>query len=651
MKLRITDLLAQEAIELNGAPANKNEAIEQMIELMATSGKVTNIAEYTAAVLKRETEGSTGIGEGVAIPHAKSNAVSSPGLAAMVVKSGVNFDSLDGEPAYLIFLIASPNTEENVHLEVLARLSVLLLDDAFRNSLMHAENTAHFMTIINEAETARFATEDAKASATHAPASNLPQILAVTACPTGIAHTYMAAEALEKAAAKMGVSIKVETDGSGGIKNKLTAAEIAAAKGIIIAADKDVEMARFNGKPVLSTKVADGIHKPQALIEDIQAGKAPEYHHTGAEGGDSFGAEDSFGRKMYKALMNGVSYMLPFVIGGGILLALSFLFDGANAGNANFGSGNSLSLFLNTIGGLSFGLMFPILAGFIAMAIGERPAFMVGMVGGLIAKSGVSMSLPQEEWISSGFFGALLAGFIAGFLMLALRRIFSVLPKALEGTKPTLLYPFFGILLISAIMVFIVNPPVSWFNTWLYTQLDNMGESSRVLLGIVLGGMMSIDFGGPINKAAYVFGTASIATGQTDIMAAVMAGGMVPPLAIALSTLFFKNRYTKAERGTTVTNFVMGASFITEGAIPFAATDPLRVIPSCAIGAATAGGLSMLFGCGSPAPHGGLFVIPVITNWPMYLVAIAAGAVVGMLMLALLKKPLPGTAAPPVKKP
>ncbi len=640
--MRITDLLCKNGIELHGKAASKQEAIEKMIALMEQTGCLSDLAEYKRKVLAREEEGTTGIGEGVAIPHAKTPAVKRAGLAAMVLPDGVDYDSLDGLPTHLIFLIAAPDTEDNIHLDVLGRLSVLLMDDDFRKNLLTAGSPDEFLRIIDRAEQQKFAEEDTPRQP-QSPARTGYRVLAVTACPTGIAHTYMAAESLEATAGEMGISIKVETNGSGGVKNRLTAEEIAACDCIIVAADKQVETARFAGKPVIFTKVANGINKAHELLEDAVGGKASVYH-GGSEGDVSSeknsGEKESVGRKIYKDLMNGVSHMLPFVIGGGILIALSFLFDGANAGTDLFGKGNSFSLFLNTVGSLAMGMMFPILAGFIAMSIGDRPALMVGFVGGLIAKEGTSIFLPQAQWIPSGFFGALIAGFLAGYLMLGLRKLCGRLPKALEGTKPVLIYPFVGILAISAIMIFLVNPPVGTFNAWLNGILSGMGETSKVILGLVLGGMMSIDFGGPFNKAAYVFGTASIATGQFDIMAAVMIGGMVPPLAIALATTFFPSRFTSRERQTSVTNYIMGLSFITEGAIPFAAADPLRIIPPCVVGSAVAGGLSMLFGCGSRAPHGGIFVVPIMDHWPMFLLALAIGSVVAMIGIVLLKKPL-----------
>ena len=635
--MRITDLLKACSVELNGTPQTKEETIKQMVALMEKGGNVTDVEKYKAGVFAREEEGTTGIGEGIAIPHAKTDAVNAPGLAAMVIPAGVDYDALDGQPVDLVFLIAAPNTEDNVHLEVLSRLSMLLMDESFKQNLLKAKTVEEFLAVVDRAENAKNEAEEEKA--VNVPDSGY-RVLAVTACPTGIAHTYMAAESLENTAKELGYTIKVETNGSGGDKNVLTAEEIAACDGIIVAADKEVRMARFDGKPVIVTKVADGIHKPQELIEDIINGRAKVYHNDG-KGEENAGiGDESLGRKLYKALMNGVSHMLPFVIGGGILIALSFICDGANAGTDVFGNGTALAKFFNTVGNTAFGMMFPILAGYIAMAIGERPALMPGIVGGLLAKAGTSIFLPEDQWVSSGFFGALIAGFVAGYLMVLIKKLLETTPHALEGTKPVLLYPFLGIVAMGAIMIFIVNPPMGAFNTWLNNVLTNMGEGSKITLGAVLGGMMAIDFGGPFNKAAYVFGTASIASGQFDMMAAVMAGGMVPPLAIALATTFFKNRFTKSEQQTTVTNYIMGLSFITEGAIPFAASDPLRIIPPCVVGSAIAGALSMAFGCGSRAPHGGIFVIGIIDHGPMFLLAILIGAVVGMAGIVLLKKPL-----------
>ena len=640
--MRIVDLLSKDSILLNASPKNKAEAIDLLVDLQVKGGKITDRETYKQGILAREENGSTAVGEGIAIPHAKNAAVKAPSLAAMTVPEGVDYEALDDEPSNLLFMIAAPSDGGDVHLEVLSRLMVILMDEDFRAKLLAAKSKESFLQVIDEMEREKYPDEPQEAPKAVPEADGRIKVLAVTACPTGIAHTYMAAEGLEKKAKEMGVTIKVETNGSGGAKNVLTPEEIAACDCIIIAADKDVAMARFDGKPLISTKVSDGINKAQELIERALSGNAPVYHSKGGateEGGASADG-DTIGRKIYKSLMNGVSHMLPFVIGGGILIALSFLVDGASAGTAAFGSGTPLAKFFNTVGNTAFGMMFPILAGYIAMAIGDRPALMPGIVGGLLAKAGTSVFLAEDAWISSGFFGALIAGFAAGYLMIGLKKLFDKLPKTLEGTKPVLLYPFFGILIMAAFMIFIVNPPVGAFNTWLNNVLSGMGESSKMLLGAVLAGMMSIDFGGPFNKAAYVFGTASIASGQFDIMASVMIGGMVPPIAIALATTFFKNRFTKSEQQTSITNYIMGLSFITEGAIPFAASDPLRIIPPCVVGSAIAGALSMMFGCGSRAPHGGIFVIGIIDNPLMFLIALVVGAVVAMAGIVLLKKPL-----------
>ncbi|WP_294466485.1 fructose-specific PTS transporter subunit EIIC [uncultured Anaerofustis sp.] len=627
--MRISDLLRKEGIALNPDVQDKSGAIDFLVDLMDKSGRLSDKEEYKKGVLEREAQGTTGIGEGVAIPHSKNKAVKEAGLSAMVLRDGLNFQSLDAQPAYLFFMIAAPDGENNVHLEVLSRLSTLLMDENFRASLINAKNKDEFLAMIDKAEKEKFKEEKTEEKAeSNKEDDGYFEVLAVTACPTGIAHTYMAAEAMEKKAKEMGIKFKVETDGSGGVKNKLTKDEIEHAKCIIVAADREVEMARFNGKKVIQTKVANGINKAEELLTDAINEKAPIYEGDGEVTEDD-GANESIGRQIYKHLMNGVSHMLPFVIGGGILIALAFLFDDASLGAKTFGSNTPFAAFLKTIGDTAFGFMLPILAGYIAMSIGDRPALVTGFVGGAIANSG-----------GSGFLGALLAGFIAGYLMVFLKKLFSKLPNSLEGMKPVLIYPLLGVLLIGAIMTFLVNPPVSILNASLTNGLKAMGESSKVVLGIVLGAMMSIDMGGPFNKAAYVFGTASLTTGNFDIMAAVMIGGMVPPLAIALCATFFKNRFSKDERGSALTNYIMGASFITEGAIPFAAADPLRVIPSCAIGAGIAGGLSMLFGCTLRAPHGGLWVTAIIGNPLYYLAALASGSLVGMALLAILKKPV-----------
>lgn len=627
--MKIVDLLKVESIDLKATPQDKAAALEHLITLMERGGNIADKEEYKACVLRREEEGSTGIGEGIAIPHAKTSAVKAPGLAAMLVQDGVDFDSLDGEPAKLFFLIAAPDTEDNVHLDVLSHLSMLLMNDDFRSELLKAGSAKEFLSVIDKYENEKFEDEDEAA----APQAQR-KVLAVTACPTGIAHTYMAAEALQEMAGKLGVAMKVETNGSGGVKNKLTAKEIEEAEGIIVAADKNVPVERFAGKPVIFVKVADGINKPKELIEEILSGKVPAYAGKGGSEaeGEAADAKESLGRQIYKHLMNGVSHMLPFVIGGGILIALAFMFDMEFAGTAKFGSGTPLAAFFKNIGGLAFSMMMPILAGYIAMSIGERPALMLGIVGGFLAASG-----------GSGFFGALFAGFLGGYLILALRKVLGVLPDSLEGLKPILLYPVLGLLIMGVLMTYVINPPTAAFNQWLAGALAGMSTTSKILLGFVLGGMMSIDFGGPLNKAAYVFGTASLAAADgsavsSEIMAAVMIGGMVPPVAIALSTLLFSDKFTAKERQSGLTNFIMGLSFITEGAIPFAASDPLRVIPTCALGSAMAGALSMAFGCSVPAPHGGVFVFGVVQNWPMYFVALAAGSVVAAVLMGFVKK-------------
>ncbi|MBY7026406.1 PTS fructose transporter subunit IIC [Clostridium botulinum] len=626
--MRIVDLLKKQGIELNFNPSSKDECIEKLVNLMDKTGNLNNKEEYKKAIIAREAQSTTGIGEGIAIPHGKTNAVKKASLAAAVCKKGVDYDSLDGAPANLFFMIAVPDNSDNLHLEVLARLSTILMDEKFRETLINCEDKDQFLKLIDEKESEKFPEEVKETKQTSS--NGAYRVLAVTACPTGIAHTYMAAESLENKGKDLGVTIKVETNGSGGAKNVLTKKEIEEADCIIIAADKNVEMSRFNGKRVIKTKVANGIHKAEELINEAISGNAPVYHHNGNGSVETENIEnESIGRQIYKHLMNGVSHMLPFVIGGGILIALAFLFDDYSIDPSNFGMNTPLAAFFKTVGGTAFDFMLPVLAGFIAMSIGDRPALAVGFVGGALANKG-----------GSGFLGALLAGFIAGYLVVLLKKLFDKLPQSLEGLKPVLLYPFFGILLIGAIMVFAVNPPVGALNTMITNGLNSMGGTSKVLLGIVLGGMMSVDMGGPVNKAAYVFGTASLASGNFEIMAAVMAGGMVPPLAIALSTTFFKNRYTVRERQSGLTNYIMGLSFITEGAIPFAAADPLRVIPACVVGSAVAGGLSMFFDCALRAPHGGLFVIGIISNKLGYIGAIAAGAVVGMIILSVLKKPI-----------
>ena len=631
--MRIVDLLNMQGIELDLKVSNKAEAIDKIVDLMDKTGNLNDKEEYKKAILAREELSTTGIGDGIAIPHGKTKAVKRAGLAAAVCKDGVDYDALDGAPVYLFFMIAVPDNSDNLHLEVLARLSTILMDEEFRKKLISCTDKNEFLRLIDEKESEKFPDEPKEESNSK---GGSYRVLAVTACPTGIAHTYMAAEALEEKAKEMGVSIKVETNGSGGAKNVLTKEEIENAECIIIAADKNVEMKRFDGKRLIKTKVANGIHKSQELIEEAISGKAPIYHADGPseKSSDEEIEKEGIGHQIYKHLMNGISHMLPFVIGGGILIALAFLVDD-KSNIANLGSNTQLARFLKGVGDISYNLMLPVLAGFIAMSIGDRPALAVGFVGGMLAKEG-----------GSGFIGALFAGFIAGYLIVLLKKVFSKLPEVLDGLKPVLLYPFFGILIIGAIMIFIVDPPVASFTTMLINAVNAIPESSKVLMGVILAAMMAIDMGGPINKAAYVIATAGLASAsQSDpmgfyMMAAVMIGGMVPPLAIALCTTFFKNRFTKKERQSGLTNYVMGLSFITEGAIPFAAADPIRVIPACAIGSAVAGGLSMLFGCQLRAPHGGIFVVPVIENPLWFLVSLAIGALVGMVLLAILKKPI-----------
>lgn len=636
--MTIRDLLAAESINLNGTPAGKTEALNQCIDLMAKSGKIADVETYRKGVFAREEEGTTGIGMGIAIPHCKSDAVTKAGLAAMVVKDGVDFESLDGTPAKIIFLIAAPNTEDNVHLQVLSKLSVMLMDEQFTNSLINAGSVDEFLNIIDSAEKAKDEKEAAKE--TKEPVEVKKDdvfIVAVTACPTGIAHTYMAAEAIEKKAKELGYQVKVETRGSAGAKNVLTDDEIAKATGVIVACDTNVPTDRFDGKKVIECQVSDGINKTEELVKRIAAGDAPVFKASGKKEAShsSIGGKESIGHQIYKHLMNGVSHMLPFVVGGGILIAIAFLIDGFSVDlnslpadqRANFGTITQGAALFKGIGGTAFGFMLPILAGFIAMSIADRPGLAVGFVGGSIAANG-----------TSGFLGALVAGFVAGYIVNLLKKIFSKLPESLDGVKPVLLYPLLGIFLIGVIMQFVVEPPIGALNTAINNGLNGLNGASAVVLGVLLGGMMAIDMGGPVNKAAYVFGTASIAAGNYNIMAAVMIGGMVPPLAIALATIFFKNKFTAEERKAGPMNFIMGLSFITEGAIPFAASDPLHVLPACAVGSAVAGGLSMAFGCTLMAPHGGIFVVPTIGNPLMYLVALVIGAFIACGLLGLLKK-------------
>ena len=640
--MKIRDLLAVESIDLNGKVTGKNETLDAMVALMAKSGKINDVEKYRKGVYAREEEGTTGIGEGIAIPHCKSDAVSRPGLAAMVIKDGVDFDALDGEKVSLIFLIAAPNTEDNVHLDVLSKLSVLLMDENFTSGLRNAKTVEEFLSVIDRAEAEKDAEEEKKNSADTKNAAeeknteNGKLILAVTGCPNGIAHTYMAAENIEKKAKELGCRVKVETRGSGGAKNVLTKAEIAEAACIIVAADTQVPMDRFAGRPVIQCKVSDGISKAEELLDRALNGNVPLYQAKGSsQAADSEEESDSVGHQIYKHLMNGVSHMLPFVIGGGILIAIAFLIDGFAVDlnslpfdeRSNFGTITPMAAMFKSIGGVAFGFMLPILAGFIAMSIADRPGLAVGFVGGAIAANG-----------TSGFLGALVAGFVAGYLVRLLKKLFEKLPEGLEGIKPMLLYPVIGIFLIGVIMTYVVEPPIGALNVMINNGLNSMNGAKAILLGALLGGMMSVDMGGPVNKAAYVFGTASIAAGNYNIMAAVMVGGMVPPLAIALATMFFKNKFTEEERKAGPTNIVMGLSFISEGAIPFAASDPLRVLPSCIIGSAVAGALSMAFNCTLMAPHGGIFVFLTVGHSLLYLISLAVGSVVGCVILGLLKK-------------
>lgn len=655
--MQITDLLKRDSILLNAAPANKADAINTLGDLMDKSGNLSNKDGYLKAVFAREESGSTGLGEGIATPHAKSSGVREAGLAAMVVPNGVDFDALDGQPSRLFFMIAAPEGAADTHVEVLSQLATMIIDPDFKEALISAPTVERFLALIDAKENDKFdpavdgfikSDVDTSKNTTDivtnektdvaAPIANTGTItvdhpyydvLAVTGCPTGIAHTYMAAESLERKAKELGISLKVEKNGASGVKDVLTADEIAHAKCIIVASDRQVEMARFNGKSMIQTKVANGINKAEELLTQAMSGTAPIYTASAAEQQAAMAdATDSFGRQIYKHLMNGVSHMLPFVIGGGILIALAFLFDTFDPTNpSGFGSGTPLAAFLMKIGGASFGFMLPVLAGYIAMSIADRPGLAAGFVGGVLANQG-----------GSGFLGALIAGFAAGYLVLLVKKLVSGFPEALEGTKPVLFYPVLGVLFIGVAITFIINPPVSALNEWLMNSLQTMGTTSRVLLGLIFGAMMSVDMGGPVNKAAYVIGTGALATGEYGIMAAVMAGGMVPPLAIALCTTFFPNRFTEAERKSGITNYIMGLSFITEGAIPFAAADPIRVLPACIIGAGTAGALSMFFECTLRAPHGGIFVVPTIGNPLLYLASIAIGAVVACLILAMAKK-------------
>ncbi|MBR0411278.1 MAG: PTS sugar transporter subunit IIA [Eubacterium sp.] len=651
--MRIVDLLKKDAVILNAGVSSKEEMLDTLIDLHEKVGNISDRAEFKKGILQRESEGATAIAEGICIPHSKNAAVKTPGIASITVPAGIDCNALDGQPSNLFFMIAAPATGADLHLEALARLSSILMDGSFREKLFAAKNVDEYLKAIDEKETEKFGKEDAAQEAAPAPAASGSgyRILAVTACPTGIAHTYMAAEALEEKGKELGIPVKVETNGSGGAKNVLTAEEIANCEGIIIAADKNVEMARFDGKPLIKTKVQDGIHKSQELIEKVVNGEAPIYHHTGEVAADE-GGDESFGHQLYKHLMNGVSHMLPFVIGGGILIALAFLFDDYSIDPSNFGMNTPLAAVLKTAGGVAFGFMLPILAGYIAMSIADRPGLMPGFVGGAIAASGTSFSSiiapfngVEPNVVSGGFIGALFAGFAAGYMVLFLKKITEKMPAAMDGLRPMLIYPVGGLALIMVVM-FAVNPFFAWLNTLLANALGSLGGANAVVLGAVVGGMMSIDMGGPFNKASYVFGTAALATATEAspqgfmIMAAVMVGGMVPPIAIAISSWAFKTKFTDNDRANAPVNAIMGLCFISEAAIPYAAGDPGHVIPSCVVGSAVAGALSMAFKCTLRAPHGGVFVIPTIGNPFMYLVALLVGSVVGAVLLGVLRKPV-----------
>lgn len=630
--MRITDLLSKDGIELNVNAKDKNDIINKMTKLMLKTGRITDLNAYTELVLKREEEGSTGVGEGIAIPHGKGDCVTEPGLVAMVVPNGVEYDALDGKPVNLLFMIAAPNTSDNVHLDVLSRLSTMLMDTEFKNKLISAKSKEEFLNIINETENEKFK-EETKQEQGY-------EILGITACPTGIAHTYMAAEALENAGKEVGHLVKIETQGQSGVKNKLTKEEIKNAKAIIIAADIDIDLSRFKGKKILKAKVADGIHKPKELIEKALTDKnIPVYQGNGKDDSE-YENSDGVGSRIYRHLMNGVTHMLPFVVGGGILIAIAFLLDDYSIDPSNFGMNTPIAAFFKTIGGIAFDFMLCILSGYIAMSIADRPGLAVGFVGGAVAKAGTtfaSLSNPDVTLVSSGFLGALIAGFIGGYVVLLLRKVFSFLPKSLESVKPILIYPVGGILLIGLIML-AINPVVGAINTALNNFLSSMQGANKIILGAILGGMMSVDLGGPVNKASYTFGTGMLAEGHYDIMAAVMAGGMVAPLAIALLATFFPKKLPKKDRQSALLNYIMGFSFISEGAIPFASADPIRVIVSCVIGSAVSGALSMLFNCTLMAPHGGIFVLPVVGNAVLYLLSIVIGSFVAMFILAALKK-------------
>ena len=628
--MRIRDLLDPVSVCLDGKAKDKADAINQMVALMAKSGKINDVEAFTKGVWAREEEATTGVGEGVAIPHCKGSCVNKPGLAAMILKDGVDFDSVDGQKVKLIFLIAAPNTKDNVHVDVLSKLSVLMCDEEFTSSIYNVKTIDEFFAAVDKAEDEKDESDSIKDTS-----SDLPDVIAVTACPTGIAHTYMAEENLKKAAAKAGIKIKVETRGSSGTKNELTEEEIKACKGVIVACDVNVPMARFNGKRLIQVRVSDGISKSDELIFKALNGKCPVYENTDGEVKSSVSGTKK-GSNIYKHLMTGVSHMLPFVVGGGILIALAFLIDGLSYNlndlpldmKSNFGTLTPVAAFLKgKVGGVAFGFMLPVLAGFIAYSIADRPGLALGFVGGAIASNG-----------TSGFLGALVAGFLAGYTIILLKKCFAKLPKSVDGLKSVLIYPLLGILIVGLIMVFVVEPIVGTINHWLNVGLNSLHGVSSIVLGLILGGMMAVDMGGPVNKAAYVFATGMLAEGHYDIMAAVMIGGMCPPIAIAAATLIFKDKFTAEERKAGPVNFVMGLSFITEGAIPFAASDPGRVLPACIVGSCVAGALSMAFKCTLMAPHGGIFVFPVVGHPVLYLVALVIGSLISCIMLGLLKK-------------
>ena len=640
--MKITDLLKKEGIELNAAAADQNAAIDKMIELHSKVGNLKDAGAFKEAILAREAKGSTAIGMGIAVPHGKSAAVAKAGLTAITIPSGIDYKSLDGNPSNLFFMIAAPDTAADTHLEVLSKLMTLLMDQSFAKQLVEAKTPDEFLSIIDKKEAEKDKAEAEKKAKAAAPAQEVKKIgklVGVTACPTGIAHTFMAAEALELKAKELGVNIKVEKDGSGGAKDVLTAAEIADADAVIIACDKNIDMGRFDGKNVIITSTKEAIHSPESLIKKAQNGETTVYHHTGQVSKAETATNESAGRKAYKHLMNGVSHMLPFVIGGGILIAIAFLLDDYSIDPSNFGSNTPVAAWFKSIGGAAFGFMLPILAGFIAQSIADRPGLAVGFVGGYLASTGATFAAPGGD-VPSAFLGALVAGFVGGYIVLGLRKLCEGLPAALEGIKPVLIYPLIGTLLIGLVMC-LINPVVGALNAWISGVLTGMSDGSIIILGALLGAMMATDMGGPLNKAAYAFGLASLANQNETgymIMAAIMVGGMVPPIAIALATIFFKNKFTAAERKSGPVNFIMGLSFITEGAIPYAAADPLHVIPSLLVGSGVAGALSMAFKCTLMAPHGGIFVFPVVGNVAMYLVALLVGSAVGCLLLGILKK-------------